>query len=45
MTLDELRRRREAIEALTRKHGALQLRFFGSVARGEARAECARTCW
>jgi predicted nucleotidyltransferase len=39
MTLDELRRHREAIEALARKHGALRLRFFGSVVRGEARAE------
>ncbi len=39
MTHDKLRRRREAIEAPARKHGALQLRFFGSVARGETRAE------
>ena len=38
MTLDELRSHREAIEALARKHGALRLRLFGSVVRGETRA-------
>ena len=38
MTLEELRARREAILALARRHGAYDLRVFGSVARGEADA-------
>ena len=36
MTLQELRKYREAIEALAHKHGVTRLRLFGSVARGEA---------
>jgi predicted nucleotidyltransferase len=36
MTLDELRRRRERLLDLAARHGAMNLRVFGSVARGEA---------
>jgi predicted nucleotidyltransferase len=36
MTLDELRARRDEIEAIARRHGACGIRVFGSVARGEA---------
>ncbi len=36
ITLDELRRRRDRLEALAARHGATRLRVFGSVARGEA---------
>lgn len=38
MSLDELLRRRDAILAAARHHGASQVRVFGSVARGEASA-------
>jgi uncharacterized protein len=38
MTLEELRARRETILALARRHGAYDLRVFGSVARGDADA-------
>jgi predicted nucleotidyltransferase len=36
MTLDELRRRRDRLLDLAGRHGARNLRVFGSVARGEA---------
>ncbi|GAB4508551.1 MAG: nucleotidyltransferase domain-containing protein [Anaerolineae bacterium] len=36
MTLEELRRNREAILALADKHGVTNIRIFGSIARGEA---------
>jgi len=35
-SLDELRRQREAILRLARRHGASAVRVFGSVARGDA---------
>lgn len=38
MTLEELRTRRERVLALAARHGASNLRVFGSVARGEADA-------
>lgn len=34
-TLDALRERREEIEAIAARHGAYDVRVFGSVARGE----------
>jgi predicted nucleotidyltransferase len=39
MTLDQLRQRRAEIEQLAKQHGAHNVRIFGSVARGEARAD------
>lgn len=36
MNLDELRSKRDEILALAEKHGAGNVRVFGSVARGEA---------
>ncbi len=36
MTLDELRDRRNEIDAIARRHGAHDVRVFGSVVRGEA---------
>ncbi len=36
MTLSELRAKREAILAIAAKHGATNIRVFGSVARNEA---------
>jgi uncharacterized protein len=36
MTLEELRRRRAEIERIAERHGARNLRVFGSVARGDA---------
>ncbi|MCC6802244.1 MAG: nucleotidyltransferase family protein [Anaerolineae bacterium] len=36
MTLDDLRARRDEILALAARHGAYNVRVFGSVARGEA---------
>ncbi|MBX7246447.1 MAG: nucleotidyltransferase family protein [Candidatus Sumerlaeaceae bacterium] len=36
MTLEELRQRRQHILAAATKHGARNVRVFGSVARGEA---------
>jgi predicted nucleotidyltransferase len=38
MTLHELRARREAILAITGRHGAGNVRVFGSVVRGQADA-------
>jgi predicted nucleotidyltransferase len=38
MTLDELRRRRDRLLDLAGRHGARNLRVFGSVARGEAQS-------
>lgn len=35
-TLDELRARRDEILALAEKHGATNVRVFGSVARGDS---------
>jgi len=35
-TLDDLRRRRDRLLALAARHGAVRLRVFGSVARGDA---------
>jgi predicted nucleotidyltransferase len=35
-TVDDLRARRDEILALARKHGAFNVRVFGSVARGDA---------
>ena len=37
-TLDELKRRREEILTIARRHRAVSIRVFGSVARGEAAA-------
>ena len=36
MTLQELRRKRRAILRISARHGATNVRVFGSVARGEA---------
>jgi uncharacterized protein len=36
LTLDHLRQRREQIVALASRHGARNVRVFGSVARGDA---------
>src|SRR5207237_1635693 len=36
MTKDDIRRRRDAILELARRHGAHDLRIFGSVGRGDA---------
>jgi len=36
MTLDELRQRRREIERIAERHGARNVRVFGSVARGDA---------
>ena len=36
LTLDDLERRRERLLDLAARHGAMRLRVFGSVARGEA---------
>lgn len=38
-SLDDLRRRREQIIDLARRHRARRIAVFGSLARGEARAE------
>ncbi|MHB1537455.1 MAG: nucleotidyltransferase family protein [Solirubrobacteraceae bacterium] len=38
-SLQELRGRRDEIERMAARHGALSLRVFGSVARGEARRD------
>jgi predicted nucleotidyltransferase len=37
--LDELRRRRNELAAIAARHGASNLRVFGSVARGEQRRD------
>lgn len=37
LSLKDLRNRREEILAIAQKHGAYNIRIFGSVARGEAR--------
>ena len=39
LTLEELRARQDEILALAEKHGAFNVRVFGSVARGEATPE------
>lgn len=39
MLLDELRAKKDVIEALGGRYGALRIRVFGSVARGEERAD------
>ncbi len=39
LTLADLRARRDEIEQIARNRGAYNLRVFGSVARGEARAD------
>lgn len=39
MLLDSLRRQRDAIRELGRRHGARRIRVFGSVARGEERPD------
>jgi predicted nucleotidyltransferase len=36
MTLDDLRKRRKEIELIAARHGARNVRVFGSVARGDA---------
>jgi uncharacterized protein len=36
MTLDDLRQRRKEIERIAERHGARNVRVFGSVARGDA---------
>jgi predicted nucleotidyltransferase len=36
---DEIYKRRDEIEAIAHRHGARNLRLFGSVARGEERAD------
>ena len=39
MLRDELHRHRDAIAAIAERHGASNLRLFGSVGRGEERAD------
>lgn len=39
MKLDEFQNEREAILRIARRHGASNVRVFGSVSRGEARAD------
>jgi hypothetical protein len=39
ITLEELRRQRDRIVALAERHGAHNVRVFGSVARGQANPE------
>jgi uncharacterized protein len=39
MLINEIRSLAPEIEALARKHGAVRLRVFGSVARGEERTD------
>lgn len=39
MLLDELRKKRDVIKALTGHYGAARIRVFGSVARGEERPD------
>jgi hypothetical protein len=39
ITLEELRRQKDRIVALAERHGAHNLRVFGSVARGQANPE------
>jgi hypothetical protein len=39
MLLDDLHRQKDTIEALAHQFGARRLRVFGSVARGEERAD------
>jgi hypothetical protein len=39
MLRDELHRRRDAIAAVAARHGASNLRLFGSVGRGEEKAD------
>jgi len=40
MSIEQLlRERREAIQLIAEKHGARNIRVFGSVARGEARSD------
>lgn len=39
VTLDVIRRKRSRILAIAERHGATNLRIFGSVARGEADSE------
>ena len=39
MGIDEIKRRKKEILALAAKHGASDIRVFGSVARGEAGAD------
>jgi len=39
MTIDDLRARREEILRIAAKHGAHNVRIFGSVARGDARED------
>ena len=39
MLLDELRAKKDAIEALGGQYGARRMRIFGSVARGEERPD------
>ena len=39
MLRDRIHELRERIELIARKHGAIRLRLFGSVARGEERPE------
>ena len=36
MTLEQIRSQRESILACARQHGAIRVRLFGSVARGQA---------
>ncbi|MCC7565450.1 MAG: nucleotidyltransferase family protein [Methanomicrobiaceae archaeon] len=39
VTLDAIRKKRSTILAIAKRHGATNLRIFGSVARGEADSE------
>ncbi|MGL6291602.1 MAG: nucleotidyltransferase family protein [Silanimonas sp.] len=39
MVIDEIRSQRQAIQALAARFGARRIRVFGSVARGEERAD------
>jgi len=39
ITLDDLRKEREQIKKVAQKHGASNIRVFGSISRGEERPE------
>jgi len=47
LTLESLRERKDEILTVAEKHGARNVRVFGSVARGDAtrRNRATSTCW
>ena len=44
MTVDELRARRDEIEAIARRYRAHDVRVFGSIVRGEAIPKATSIC-